>query len=103
VSVGPVVRDHWEVFGAAALFVVVLLFIDGGALGAPVLGLSLVPLAFLGLAAMVRLTMGQVFLWISGIVLLAAVEWDARFVGLAYPAVIVLALLAIERWRTRSA
>jgi hypothetical protein len=101
--VGPIVREHWEVFGAAGIFAVVLLVIDAGSLGAPVLGLSLVPLAFLVLAALIPLTIGQVLIWISGILLLAIIEGEPRFVGLAYPAVIVFALLAVERWRARSA
>jgi hypothetical protein len=97
---GPGVREHGEVVGAAAIFVLVLLVIDAAALLQPALTLSLLPFVFLLGAALVPLSPRRAAIWIAGIVVLAIVLRDARYVGLAVPAAIVGLLVFFHRRRT---
>ncbi len=93
------VRASWEVAGAAAILLAVLAIIDVGAAGEPRLVLSFGPLVFLIVAALARLTPTLIVSWGAGWVALAATAGDARYAGLAYPAVAVALLLALHRVR----
>jgi hypothetical protein len=87
-----VVRAHWEVFAAFAILLGVLGVIDTAFVGQAVLLLSLVPLVFLFVAALVPLKKSFVLAWIALLGALALASRDARLLGLGYPALVVLAL-----------
>jgi len=103
VTLGSLVREHWEVAAAAAILIGVLIFIDAASLGEPVLALSLLPLVFLVTAAFVPLTPRRAGIWIGCMVLLAFATREIRYAGLAYPALIVWILLIIHRARQNRA
>jgi hypothetical protein len=99
-SAGAILRANWEIAGALALMVAVLVVLDTVSLGRPELILSCAPIVFLGLAAFCR--MGPVHLgaWAAACGALALVMGDWRFLGLAYPAVVLAVLIAVHRrWR----
>ncbi len=99
---GPgMARRAWEILAASAIFVGVLVVIDAGALHQPELTLSLVPFAFLLVAALVRLSATRVVLWIAGVAVLSVTLRDARYLGLAVPSVL-LGLLVLVRDRRRA-
>ncbi len=90
-------RTHWEVLLAVAILFGVLFTIDTFALARPALTLTLAPLAFLVLAALVPLRRSSVVIWVGVFAALALVMADTRIVGLAYPAVALLVLLLLRR------
>jgi hypothetical protein len=96
---GAAARAHWEVLAAVGILVGVLLVIDGASIRQPVLLLSFGPLAFLTFAAVFPLTAEAVAAWIAGFVGLALTSQDARYAGLAYPAIALVIPLLIHRLR----
>jgi hypothetical protein len=88
--------EHWEVMAAAAVLILVLSVIDVVSLGAPILVLSLVPFLFLVLAALVRLTPQRVLLGVIALALVALATGDRSYLGLAYPAAVLGALLIAQ-------
>jgi hypothetical protein len=92
-----ILRAHWEIAGALALMVAVLVVLDTVSLGRPELILSCAPIVFLGLAAFCRMEPVHLGAWTAACVALALAMGDWRFVGLAYPAVVLAVLIAVHR------
>jgi hypothetical protein len=91
------VRAHREVLLASAILVGVLAAIDSVSLGEPRLVLSLGPLVFVLMAALVPVGRLLAIAWAGVFLLLAALRGDARLAGLAYPALAFLVLLEAKR------
>jgi hypothetical protein len=96
-------REHWEIIAASGILVGVLATIDTVFIGQAALVLSVAPFVFILLAALVRLTTGIVAFWIGAFLLLALVTRDARCAALAYPALAMMVLLAVQRRREKQA
>jgi hypothetical protein len=96
-----VARQHWEVFAAFAILLGVLGAIDVAVLGLAPLLLSLVPLVFLLVAALVPLKKSFVMSWIAVLGVFGLASRDVERIGLGYPALIVLALLLLQPGRRR--
>jgi hypothetical protein len=97
-----VVRRHWEVVAAFAILLGVLATIDAGFLKRPALLLSLAPLAFMLVAALVPLTTRIVSIWLLAFAALGLLTRDTTLIGLGYPALIVLVLMSFQRRRQGS-
>jgi hypothetical protein len=89
-------RAHWEVLTAVAILIFVLVVLDAESIRAPWLVLSLLPLVFLVRAALFPLTVEGAAAWSAALSGFGLTAHDARYAGLAYPAV-VLALLLVVR------
>jgi hypothetical protein len=93
-------RSQWEIVAAGLLMVGALGFLDIAAIGAPVLLWSCTPFLFLMLASVTHLSPTHAAMWAGVCVLGALIHADLRFVGLAYPALVLAALqLAYRRWQ----
>lgn len=102
-TIRRLVSENLGVVVSAGILVGVLAVIDAGALGDPALALSLLPFVFVFVAAIVPLTPQRVGVWLGGIALLAIVTGNLRYAGLAFPAVVLLVLLLVQRGRRRAA
>jgi cell division protein FtsW (lipid II flippase) len=95
-DIRPTARQHWEVYAAAAIMILVVAVIDATAVRDPLLALALGPFIFLVLAALVGVTAGRGVAWIAACVLTALLIGDAQYAGLAYPAVAVVLALGVR-------
>ncbi len=89
--------NHWEVFAAVAIMILVVAGIDADAVREPRLVLSLAPVVILVVAALTPITVRQVAAWTAASLIAAAVSGDVRYAGLAYPAIALGGALVAHR------
>ena len=98
-KLAPDLRNDREILIAIGILLGVLVVIDAGALAQPALVLSLLPLVFLVALALLPLEPWHVLLWMAGVGIVALVVRQPRYLGLGYPAAIVLVLMLVQRRR----
>lgn len=86
--------SSWEIVAASAIMIAVLAVLDVFDAREPIILLSLAPLGLLVFASLRRVGPQMLLLWIAAWGAIAALSWQWRYLGLAYPAA-ALGLLAI--------
>jgi hypothetical protein len=90
-------RRQWHVIVAGMVMVGVLIALDIGLIGNPALILACTPFLIVMVATLIPMQPVHLLGWMAACAGVAWLQGDARFTGLAYPAVVLAFLMVLHR------
>jgi hypothetical protein len=90
-------RSNWEVVTAALIMVVILVVLDVGVIRQPMLVFSCLPFLLFLFWALVPMSASHLYWYLGGCLVLALLNLDPRFLGLAYPALPMTVLACVQK------